>query len=322
MASTAYRAPQGELMAGWHYLFSNPRWVNLGHEVSMHAPIPGTHILKRIDVDILLLDTQTNELWIFDAKTTGKTPWLRAQTLRVEAAPPHYLSVAQHNLEAGLLHESFPQLPKDVKLGGFMHLLLGKPKIRLSQKDCDSGLVSSSKRHGKATAMPQRNGAWSCRYWQDPDAPDGAVPTEVRDASSREAAEAVLGEWTKVQVKPSYFGEPKIGNYIRRCRDVFTATGDYAELKDEYAERPPVMLSRISASFLRDPVAMHRYETRLARVVEYAEMAPLPLHFDPTPDGMENFNSLSVYAPFYTAPVSAWPEIIQKHHFIQNWFED
>jgi hypothetical protein len=117
---------------------NRPVWKTLGREVFLrvyHPKMPKTSLVAQFDQ--LWYHTEHNTLWVPDLKSTGQNPRDRGAKCPVEFQTWHYLMVLEMALESGALHDQFPELPPNVKIGGMMHYIIQKPTIRLSQKDRD-----------------------------------------------------------------------------------------------------------------------------------------------------------------------------------------
>lgn len=80
-------------------------------------------------IDQLYYDKSSNQIWILDGKTCAEIPILRLETCKIEFQTQHYIYIVMRLLESGMIHQKFPFLPKDVTLGGMVHLAVMKPTI-------------------------------------------------------------------------------------------------------------------------------------------------------------------------------------------------
>lgn len=331
MASTHVRILNNTQLAdGYLAYFMRKCWVHLGHElrlIHVDETYPKSPLV--IECDKLLYNKDTNKLWLVEFKTCPDSTVDRAQVIRLEYQPLHYIYVTQCLLDSGELQKTF-DLPANVKLGGVIHVLLRKPSIRFGQLDRPFHWANESKRsklRGVAARTP--SGVWAASI-RDIDASNSAPAVnkaEFRDvtkaaagaSSAEERAKAWLEEQVGTQVKKAYSGEPDLALYTKRCIDWYTAKGDYEEKKDEWASDPTVNLSTTQAEAFQTSRNLTRYHTQLKRVYEYATIRPYLGSFDATSDGMlSRFgNSLSSYAPFYTVPPAQWGDVINQRHFIQ-----
>ena len=140
-------------------------WKTLGREVfvRVHYPkMPKTSAVAQFDQ--LWYHTGHNTLWVPDLKSTGEDPRARAAKCPCEFQTWHYLSVLEEALETGVLHDMFPDLPPDVKIGGMMHYIIKKPSIRLAQKDRDYNIIEKEITRGpnKGTVRNEKE------YYGDP----------------------------------------------------------------------------------------------------------------------------------------------------------
>jgi|GEM_PF-6967555 len=129
----------------------NPNIQILGREVGLriknpfHADLPP--LAGRID--LLYLNRITNELVVLDIKSTSLTTSARLAGCGWEYGTLHYIWLLEESLKAGLIHDRFPDLPTDVRVGGMVHVAFEKPKIRLSNEDRDFVVVEQTVSRGK-----------------------------------------------------------------------------------------------------------------------------------------------------------------------------
>lgn len=111
------------------------RWRVLGRELraTYHTSLwPRTPLIGVFD--LFLYNSSTNTLWILDLKSCSESPITRLSTCPLEFQTEHYLYIAVHLLEEGILHKQF-DLPTDVTVGGMLHLAIQKPAIKFGQED-------------------------------------------------------------------------------------------------------------------------------------------------------------------------------------------
>jgi hypothetical protein len=140
-------------------------WKTLGRELFIrvrHPKAPKTTMVAQFDQ--LWYHTEHNTLWVPDLKSTSEDPRVRAARCGVEFQTWHYLTCLELALEDGSLHDLYPDLPPDVKIGGMMHYIIKKPAIRLSQKDRDFTIVEKEITRGpnKGTVRSEKE------YYGDP----------------------------------------------------------------------------------------------------------------------------------------------------------
>jgi hypothetical protein len=121
-----------------------------------------------------------------------------------------------------------------------------------------------------------------------------------------------------------FFGEPRIHNYLTRCRAWYLSKGEYEALRparetlsDDPTTGPPVNMSWTSASIL-DEDTLLEYRSQLEFIHEYATRNPVPFRFPRVGSSCLSFSRLTPYFPFYVTPPKDWPEVIQVGRFIQK----
>lgn len=116
-----------------------------------------------------------------------------------------------------------------------------------------------------------------------------------------------------------YHGDPSFDLYLERVRDWMKADGDYTHEKPLRQEDPVVNLSTSFFSAL-DQHRRAEYTDLLDTAYSYATCSPHPENFPRTGVGMtERYSDeLSVFAPFYSAPIAGWPELIERQRIIQK----
>lgn len=122
----------------------------------------------------------------------------------------------------------------------------------------------------------------------------------------------------QVEFRREYIGEPSWDLYEARCRDWYLGQGEYVANAEKWTdEGKPVAISTTSGSMLTDPWIRIMYHQRLRRL---KDMASSSLH----PDWYERPSSLGhrgsdPYGPFYLTTHEAWPSIVAREGFVQNW---
>jgi hypothetical protein len=86
------------------------------------------------EVDILLFDSRTEQLWVLDFKTTSHYTTTRLQTCPIEDQTVHYSHIVRSLLP--IIIETY-SLPSTTKFGGMCHVAIQKPKLFLSGLDRD-----------------------------------------------------------------------------------------------------------------------------------------------------------------------------------------
>lgn len=320
-ASCKYKHP-GMLSDGWLGLFRQDHWMSLGRELLMSCvdpSFPKTPLL--IQVDNLMLNKAKNTLWVMDLKTTSDPAFIRAQFCPVEFQTRLYMNVIKNMLDSGKLQEHF-KLPADVKLGGMMHLIIGKPTIEFGTKDRPFHWLSLSKRNGLTGVLKPFKGEWMCEIVTTEDRTE-LEPAQVFSIESEGLA--YMNEKTGKKPEKQYAGEPSAEFYQKRCENWYTGQGDYADKYDERQtpEGAPVVVSFTDAAEILDDDTIEEYHGQLEDIYRYATCVPQPRNFARSSDGMKKgLTGLNSFAPFFTAKPRHWGEIIEDGNFIQRFREE
>jgi len=112
-----------------------------------------------------------------------------------------------------------------------------------------------------------------------------------------------------------YTGEPRLENYLERCRQWYRGEKDYAHFAGDRMAEPVVDLSFTSGTALQDAQWVGQYEARLA-IVNKWRIATLEPHEYPWPTEVHGSGTLDTYAPFVLRPVSEWPDIVLQEGFV------
>jgi len=123
-----------------HEFLKQDHFRHLGSEVGVRLHMPSDHRSGKVRLtgmyDTLLYHTEQNSIYIVDAKTTAASPEERLITCPLEFQTQHYMMTLKLSLEAGLLQPIY-DLPKDVRVGGMIHIGIQKPTIEFGMKDRD-----------------------------------------------------------------------------------------------------------------------------------------------------------------------------------------
>lgn len=119
-----------------------------------------------------------------------------------------------------------------------------------------------------------------------------------------------------------HYGEPRLENYIARCREWYLGEGEYANLAAERADDPPVNFSFTHALLLSDPDFLDRFRARMNLIHQYATCRPWPSNFPENPSSIRPYGTLSNFAPFYLSSIAHWPEVVQRNGFIISHRDD
>lgn len=299
IASDRYRPRNTLLQRGWQAFDRHMRTLVIEPEITVIGEKGVRHTSAP---DKLVFDEATNLLWLDDYKTTSSDPRMRAETCPIEFACRHYLSVAHRALP--ILIERFG-LPPETKIGGMRHIIIRKPGITFGREDCLKAYVSTGKKGitgisdaGKTVrgevsgTCRQRFGVWEVD-----------LSTQANKSFKDEGqAIAYLHEQTGKTPTFQTMGEPILERYIERCTKRY-----------ENAEQAMVAVSFSKLDDVLDSRGQREYDEALKRLTDYATREPVPENFDRTKKGMARISgALDLYAPFYVAPVKAWPTIMRE----------
>lgn len=112
-----------------------PSWRVLGKE-ALFILNEGRGLARVIQVDRLMYDEATNAVWILDPKTCPKSAKARLSICPVEFGTRHYVNTLTEFVRNGMLQTQF-DLPKDVQVGGMIHIAIQKPTIKMCDEDRD-----------------------------------------------------------------------------------------------------------------------------------------------------------------------------------------
>jgi len=143
---------------------TRPYWEDLGSEILLtHQEAPRMALICQLDR--LLYHTQQKTLWILDAKTCTESPNIRLSACTLEMQTWHYMYILKKLVESGKISELYPQLPRDVRLGGMIHLGIQKPTIRMSMSDRHFTLDETPFKSGPRKGQPRNEKI----YFGEPD---------------------------------------------------------------------------------------------------------------------------------------------------------
>ena len=119
----------------------------------------------------------------------------------------------------------------------------------------------------------------------------------------------------QVEIRRNYFGEPKIENYIKRCKDWYQAKGEYEDKKVERETAPTVNVSKTDGMTL-DTRYTTEYTNRLKLIHHYSTVDPLPMNFPKSANYLVQFGKMSPFAPFYLTNTGEWPGFLDIEGFM------
>lgn len=112
-----------------------------------------------------------------------------------------------------------------------------------------------------------------------------------------------------------YIGEPRLENYLDRCRQWYKGEKDYIHLSGDRIADPVIDLSFTSGTALMDAQWTRQYMARLAAVNKWRIAALEPYEY-PWPTEVHGSGTLDTYAPFVLRPVTEWPDIVMQEGFL------
>jgi len=123
------------LSKGAQAFFSDPSRVTLATEKKITLlPSPSWLVPITIQVDRLYYNTRTNAVWLLDAKTTTKSPTIRAAQCPWEFQRRLYSYVIQTLMSDGRLQRHY-NLPSSATFGGMCHMIVQCGSIEFGSLD-------------------------------------------------------------------------------------------------------------------------------------------------------------------------------------------
>lgn len=237
-----FKLPGTDLKDGFMGYLTRPWWRKLATEALVvweDPKWPQTRLVGRLDN--LLYHEKQNTLWILDAKTTKSSCLTRMSSCSLDFQTWHYIYIVKKLLETGVIHEQF-DLPKDVRLGGMLHLVCQKPTIRLSRDDRNFTIDTTPYKSGPNKGLPKNKKVYEgeplienyierCARWYqgteeyldkrpereaDPPVNISRTSASVLDGDNTEEYNRILDfvyEYATCDPIPKNF--PRMGSYIR-----------------------------------------------------------------------------------------------------------
>jgi hypothetical protein len=120
-----------------------------------------------------------------------------------------------------------------------------------------------------------------------------------------------------VQLTSKMYGDPVLGNYLRRVRDWYLADGDYVTEKLERETCPVVNISYTTAPYFEQDHVISQTMSTIEEINRYATMNPEPAYFPQFSDGCwSHMSGLSHYAGFYLSSPHAWSQVMRDNRLI------
>lgn len=120
-----------------------------------------------------------------------------------------------------------------------------------------------------------------------------------------------------VQLTSKMYGDPVLGNYLKRVRDWYTAEGEHVTEKLKRETCPVVNISYTSASYFEQDHVISQTEKTVEEINYYATVPPQPAYFPQFHDGCWSHQSgLSPYAGFYLSSPIAWAKVMKDNNLI------
>lgn len=330
LAAEKFRLPNNAyLKNGFTGYFRQSRWQHLAVELRVRYVDPDyPNAVLCCTIDKLLFDKKKNLLWIVDYKTTSFSPIMRAQTVRAEPQPIHYLHILEGTLR--LIIERY-ELPSATKLGGVLHMIVRKPSSSMRRPgtaDRDFCYISQSKRAKLAgsVAFTRSKIIVIVRTWNEAEPDDNKLihrqefAAQAEDALAK--AIAFLEEKVTTKAKKEYIGEPSWERFNERVVDWELGRGNFAD--EDRGSDPPVNFSRTPMAEFRSPRRQHAYHKRLRRVYDLLTCDADPVNFPETAEGMLAFTgrSLSPFADFHVTEPHQWLDVMRRNHLLPGLHRD
>ena len=288
-----------------------PYMRTLGSEVRVTAKLFDTYDTCVI-ADKLVYNENTNEVWIYDPKTTGGDALERAKVCPHDFATSLYMLTVKARLDDGSLQEMF-KIPSSATLGGMKHIVVSKPDIRLSGKDRPYHYVALGARSGVTATIRFTGGKWVVELASL--VAGGGAP---RTVAFTQEVDAFIFAHTEAGKKPEkvYAGEPNVDLYTKRCHDYYHRKGDYAPPSGEVDSSVFVAVSRTALSYIDGDKEKEVLDI-LDRLHYYATCPPVPYNFYRSMGGAWKTmgSEVSDYEPFYSHRPAQWPDIMLRNGF-------
>ena len=253
-----------------------PHWEVLGTEIAAEYKHPEFGRMLA-QFDMLLYHKKQNSVWIVDLKTTASNPLERLQTCPIEFQTQHYMHILKW------------------LLGNFG----------------ETGGESAMTRTFGIPRDARLGGMWHVAV-QKP-----TISFGLRDRDFEEHNHEITRGPRKgmIELRKVYFGEPKIENYIKRCKHWYNGTGEYEDKKPERDTAPPVNISKTDSATL-DTRWTSEYTRRLRLIHSYATADPTPANFPKSANYLVQYGKMSPFHPFYLTHPREWPGCVSTEGFM------
>ena len=111
------------------YALDLDRWQTVATELAVTLKVSGITQPLNGTIDRLMLDTKTNELWIFDIKVTGDDPTKRHSTTGLDPQAKMYKLLVTAAIQSGQL-----DIPPDAKLTGVVFEVIRRTSLSLKSR--------------------------------------------------------------------------------------------------------------------------------------------------------------------------------------------
>lgn len=152
--------PISQNVPSFNVYMKRPYWRFLGSEVGIRhkekelAPLVGT-------LDQLYYNSNTNTLWILDAKTCDCAATQRLETCTIELQTLHYIYILRQIIQTNPEILKQWNVPPDVTVGGMIHWAVQKPTIDFCDKDRDWTMDTSPLKSGPRRGLPRMEKIYS-----------------------------------------------------------------------------------------------------------------------------------------------------------------
>ena len=271
---------------------------------------------RTIQIDSLLRSKDTGDLWIFDLKSTTLAPAARANRCPFEFQTQHYIHTLSEAVRLGLV----PGVGRSEVVAGMAHVIVSNFDLKFGQGDRPYHWTAESTRRGQVVRCgtvkecpgPHPHSPPQYTYeFQDRSGPNPILCNTVFDTETE--ALQTLQKDVGVNPKKEYAGEPSTDLYLKRVRDRYNGTGQYAHEAESLRLTPPTLVSLTYGQEV-DKTYTFNYYPMLAQIADLATRDPDPNNFPKTSSGLEDEEC--PYTGFFGYHKSLWPEIMDKERLL------
>jgi hypothetical protein len=284
-------------------------------------------VARTIQIDSLLRSKDTGDLWIFDLKSTTLPLPARASRCPFEFQTQHYI----HTLSQAIRDGHVPGIGRDDCVAGMAHICLSNFDLKFGQSDRPYHWTAESTRKGRVIRcgtvreipgpLPHSP---SKHVFEFQNNLDGNLEVSTLLFDTETEAVAALRTTVGVNPKKEYAGEPSTDLYLKRIRDRYNGTGQYAHEAEALRLEPPSLVSFTYGQEIDKGYRTHYYPL-LTQIADLASRDPDPCNFPKTSCGLEDEDC--PFVAFFGHHKSLWPEIMDKERLLvrhrdQPWSPD